>query len=1572
MSQAEKPKKRTSGWWVGAYLVLILLTAFFLRVFHIDWADGHLPHPDERSTVAFYAPSIHLPPDGISLLDTRQSPLNPLWDVNKQSRRSYTYGHFPLYLVVLAANGLHELAPLAEGLGLPGELVETLRTANGVPGFALVGRLITAIADTFTVLLVFLLAQHIYGRRRWWVGLLAAGFSAFTVLQIQLSHFFAVDPISTAFTLLALYGALRLVELAQRGRVSWIWAVITGIGAGLAIASKFSALPVLAAPVVAGLMMLWRGRGFEATDLAGERPSSSQIALLVILALLVAVATFAVTSPFVLLDWENFNRAVLIEQGAMVRGEADFPFTRQYRGSVPYLYFLEQQVKWGIGWPLGLLCMVALMWVLVKVLRGRSLAGELIILSWVIPYFGMTGLFLAKFNRYMVPIVPLLMVFAAGLVAAIAGEVPRRANSPEPSVVAEDDAIVRQSSSRRWMAAIVGGAALLGAVLWSVAFVNGVYGQEHPFIRASRWMYDTIPDNSVWITEHWEEGLPLSLPEDDGNPGAHGWRNLTMPMYEEDTERKFETLRDNLREGDTYVLATKRLYGALPNLPERYPMSNRFYELLFAGQLGYELAAEFTSFPGLFGVEIDDQSADESFWVYDHPRTLIFRKVRDLSDAEWNALLGNSWAGARAWHVGEPTLIQRIWSVFDGQGVSRQPQELEESPDLLLDQPLDELPVVQDFRWNTAASRSVPLAVISWWLALFFIGLLVWPFAFSLFRNLRDRGYLFSRSLGWLTVGYGVWLAASLRIGQNSLAFILVVALGVAAVSFWFAWRNREEMAAFWRSRKGILIFGEALFGVAYLLFVVVRLLNPDLWQPWNGGEKFMEFAFLNAILRSANFPPIDPYFAGGTINYYYYGHYLVALLAKLTGIWSSVAFNLAVPTLFALTIVNVVSLGYTLAGRLSWRGTAEPVEQDSTVTKEQGIPSPGSGRRLDSFSGQPVSYGIGSGLLAAFFVALLGNVDGGGQMVRNLALAAGTGFESRLPGVQTAVGAVDGLVQVANGTARVRGYWYWDPSRVIPYTINEFPYWSFLFADLHPHMIGIPFTVLFLAMAYSMLVETSPKVLTMGATGRQWLTYGIRSLTGDGLFPAMALVLGALAVLNTWDLPTYFGLAVLVWLVREWRSGRLYRSPGRSLLRTVLFAILLLVLAIGLYLPFFLNYKAIAASGVGIVTTPTELGLWLNIWGFLGFLLVTYILVELRRKPGVGRARELPILRWLGISLDSLPGVPRLTKLTPRLSTSIYLILALIVALAVLLWSVDWRVPAVLLLPLFGVSLLLLRRQVSAARVFLSVLVFTALLVLFGVEIFYLKDHLQGGDYRRMNTLFKFYIQVWVMLGLALGVALPGIWRFIHERWRLGWRILWTIVFFYLLLLSLVFLFLGTSSRVNDRFPQQNGVPSIGTLDGMAYMQSGTYTWHPDPGQAPNSVIELGYDYQALRWMLENLEGTPLVAEAPIGYYREGGLRVSSFTGFPTFLGFHQEGEQRYGTQTGARRSLAEEFWRTTDLARARQLIDELKVDYIYVGQLEEIVVPPEGLAKFGQLAEQGDLEVVFQNDKVTIFRVV
>ena len=662
--------------WARLALVVVLLIAAGLRLYNINWDGGKLAHPDERSTVAFYAPTMHLPRDWSTALDPRKSTFNPFWDLQSQHRRSYTYGHFPLYLLTIMANLGHNLAPLAERLGASPGIVQTLDTLNGSPGLAYVGRFLMAVADTFTVYLVYLIARRLYGRK---AGLLAAAFSAFTVTQIQLAHFFAVDPISTTFTLLALYGAILMVERRTRGA-----AALTGLGAGLAIASKFSALPVLAAPVVAALIMVWQSRQ------AGRAEVLEALRYL-LMAFLAAFLAFAITSPFVLIDWGNFVEAVIKEQGAMASGRADFPFTRQYRGTTPYLYHIEQELRWGMGWPLGIVAFLGLGWVLLRALLRRAKPGELILLSWVVPYFGITGLFLAKFMRYMLPVVPLFIVMGAGLLCGLQ---------------------VASRKSGLHLANLLIAVTLGWTVFWALAFVNGVYGTEHTWITASRWIYEHVPDGSVLASEHWDDDLPLSLPEPGANMAAHGYRLVDLPMYEEDNEGKYELLRSRLREADYIILSTNRLYRTIPRLPQRYPMSTKYYQLLFAGELGFKKVAEFTTYPRLGPFVFNDDDADESFTVYDHPKPIIFQKVRQLSDAEWDSLLGGSWVEAIPGYVGPPPPLARLWGATSQP--SPPPSETKAGKTLLLDQPVDQLPVVDDFRWNGLANRYHIFGVIFW------------------------------------------------------------------------------------------------------------------------------------------------------------------------------------------------------------------------------------------------------------------------------------------------------------------------------------------------------------------------------------------------------------------------------------------------------------------------------------------------------------------------------------------------------------------------------------------------------------------------------------------------------------------------------------------------------------------------------------------------------------------------------------------------------------------------------------------------------------------------------------------
>jgi uncharacterized membrane protein len=1653
---------------IAIALLVILLIGMTLRTWDLDFDDGLMTHPDERSTACFIAPQIGWPTSLDQFGDPNQSPLNPMWNRAQQQPTNYTYGHLPLYLGILTGKLLHTLAPVAGAVGLSPNTVQLMAQADQpCAGVAIGGRLLIALLDTLTILLVFLLGKRSFGA---WTGLVAATFYAFTAQAIQLSHFFAMDPASTTFTVMAVLGGVTMVQERKLSAAVW-----TGIAAGMAVSSKFSALPVLAVPITA--VVLWLAMAQRETPEQVARSQMRALGALVIAIVLMGV-TFFVTSPYAILDWPRYVKAVLVDQGQMVRGVADFPFTRQYRNTMPYVYFIQQQVEWGLWWPLGILSLagsliaaLALVWTLIRLASAwvrqrladldlsKPEVANVVIWSWVAPYFGVTGAFLAKFNRYMSPVLPFVVLFGAALLWLL-----WRWGAKQ--VAAMPSGRVLFGRLAQGASVLVGVLVIAGAAFWSLAYINGVYGHEHTWITASRWIYQNAARGSVLLWEQWDDALPKTVPNEPGmDMASAGLTNIDWGPYEEDTADKFELLKQKLSQADYVVYSSKRIYDSVDELPERYPMTNLYYQAMWDGRLGYQMVADVTSPPRLFGWTFDDRQADESWSLYDHPQVTIFHKVRQLSDAEYDAVFDHIWETAVPYYRGHDSflspvleamglgskpgseqhgLISALIGVLSGTKNDAQPDTSKPKSELMIDKPLENLAVVDNYRWNGWASGKPIAAVAVWWLVVALLGVVAWPICFVLFAPIMDRGYLFSRAVGWLLAGWLLWILASAGLLYNTVVNSWFTFGILAAVGLFFAWRQRRAMGAFLRERWALLLVEECLFAIALLLFVFIRMLNPDLWQPWFGGEKFMEFAFLNGILRSPTFPPVDPHFAGGYINYYYLGLYLVNYLIKLTGIYAEVAFNLTIPLLFALTVGNAFAISLT-AWSL-WRNS------------------------------QVWQKGVMAALLGPFLVALMGNLDGYGQIVRQLSDQSPVHLQSVLPGLTWIVSGVAGFIQVVKGNITLPPYDFWGPSRVIPATINEFPYWSFLFADLHPHLIGIPLAVLYIGALFSLIVQYGE--IGSKITGR-----------GVALGVAIAFLLGTIISNNLWDLPTYFGLAILALLVCE------YRYLGRiRVMRVAIASVVLLAVALVLYLPFFTHFVNVGASGLGIVHDGDDLGLWLLLWGGLGFIVVSWLLwsaykagiarqnwvkeaevplesafvsaedevvespvetarvesleakgiasklepaeatqVEMADEPpsvikpvedtsGIGepvtseRTKGVDdrggIARLLGMSMRHFERLPRLFYLHQRLvqtPTLSYLLgvaaIPTLVVAGIVAWIFGRSVLGLCLMILaMGLPLLWRReKEIDGADHLATLLTITGLGILAGTQIFYLKDFLQGGDWYRMNTLFKFFNQVWVLWALAGAIALPRLWSAawsgakamvrasqrvsqgeavgteivggaaggwraiadtpIDTQPRQWWGMLWRIACVLVLIACSFYLVFGTPARVKQRF---NGwVPPVGTLDGMAFMQHGVYTWPNDSNQ-----IDLSYDSQAIHWLLDHVRGNLVVAEGPeVDYYRAGGTRVASLTGLSGLRGPHVS-EQRYADQVGERDSLHREFWSTPSEDRTEELIKQLDIGLIYAGQLERNE-SPDGVQKLEKMASEGKLDVLYKNDGVVIYAV-
>jgi YYY domain-containing protein len=294
------------------------------------------------------------------------------------------------------------------------------------------------------------------------------------------------------------------------------------------------------------------------------------------------------------------------------------------------------------------------------------------------------------------------------------------------------------------------------------------------------------------------------------------------------------------------------------------------------------------------------------------------------------------------------------------------------------------------------------------WLLVVGIGIVALPFAEVLFGRLPGRGFVLARPLGLLLVSFPVWLLASLHVVpyRRAGAAVSLAVVALVAVLLWRRGLGRPRGGA-----RSVWLAGEAVFTTAYFLWALLRSFAPEVWQT----EKPMDMALVNAVNRSDWFPPHDPWQAGTDVNYYYYGHYLVGLLLRLTGIDPAVGYNLAVALVYALmaaAVFGVAAVVYEAARR---EGDAPPR-------------SP-----------------IIAGLAATCAAAALGNIAGG--------------------------------IQYLHDPARFATYDWWSPSRVIAGTANEFPFFSFLLGDLHAHTLVTPFALVSMAYAVQLALHGPPRL---------------------------------------------------------------------------------------------------------------------------------------------------------------------------------------------------------------------------------------------------------------------------------------------------------------------------------------------------------------------------------------------------------------------------------------------------------------------------------------------------------------
>lgn len=773
------------------------------------------------------------------------------------------------------------------------------------------------------------------------------------------------------------------------------------------------------------------------------------------------------------------------------------------------------------------------------------------------------------------------------------------------------------------------------------------------------------------------------------------------------------------------------------------------------------------------------------------------------------------------------------------------------------------------------------LDVVLWLIAAYALALAAFPLCYTLLPNLRDRGASIAMPFGILTIGYASWILSVLRVVPSTQITVVLLVVVMGGFSAWLVIRNWREVAEFVVREWRTLALGQVVFLGVFAVWIMYRFHDPSI----NHTEQPMDFMFLNSTARSMLGTPEDPWLRGEGISYYYFGYWNFALLTKLTGIVSSVTYNLSLALVPAMAATGM----YGLVSNL--------------IRADKG----------------KVKAAVLTGMVAALLLVFLANLEGVLEFMRANGMGA-DGFWSWI--------AVQGLTAPAGSLTEewwpTENWWWWRATRVIgsfadgvqtDYTIHEFPAFSYILGDLHPHVMSVPFVVMFLGFLWNFW--RAPSVWSWS----DWRPYLF-------LF-VIAFLLGGLGFTNMWDLPVFGLVFLLIAALKVYRSGG---TRIRDLvLETPPLALLVSVVAFILYSPYFLTFTS-QVGGIGALGGPGTRSIHLIlVWApylvaVAPFVVAVYSGTTIREDWTrttlyAVAAGFLPFAVWVLLYMngggDPAGIIGRFIQVLP---------LALLVTLAA--YATLW---------------LIREEKASEGMIFAMALATLGLALIMGPELLFVDDSF-GGAHERMNTVFKLYYQAWTILAAATGFVIyygAKLLRESQDSSRLLLR-LWGGAFVLVLVGALYYTPAAIASKA-ELYGEDR------TLDGLQHVERFA-----------------GPEYRAIEYIRENFGNDSAILEAVGGGYSEHG-RIASSTGAPTVLNWPGHEMQWRGSSKPfeGREQDVQTIYQTLDIGEAVSLLDKYDVDHVYVGSRERSKYGEAGLAKFAQF-----MTPVFSEADVVIYR--
>lgn len=552
--------------------ILSVLTILFLglaiRLVGINWDQGSFLHPDERFLV-MVVESLKIP-ESFSAYFSVESPLQ----VRNTPYSFYVYGSLPVVLTKLISHFLIDQPSFANITSL--------------------GRYLTIILETLNILLVYKLAEFI-GKKHQLdpkLPLWSSLFYAFSVLPIQLSHFFTVDPFLTFFCLLTLQLLTKITK-----KLGILYLIAGGFSFGLALASKLSA--VFFSPLF----------GFFMFNLIfNSQQKSKTIIQLIRYGLIFSLATYLslrLFNPeyFAFTSWiKPAISPQLIKNLAVLKSwtnsAANYPPSMQWLERTPVLFSLKNILFFGLGIWQSTFVLIGLYWIVNK--KIKSLLG--IIIIWLVGFIIFQGLQFVQSLRYFYFLYPWFSIIGAVGISWLQQ--------------------VKKIKNNLFVFNLLFISLIL---LWPLMFLK-IFLVDHSRVSATYWIRENIDPQQKIIYEYWDDALPLGYA-----PGKHvAYQTEPISIFDQDSDQKWQKINQQLAAADFYILSSNRGWASLSRLPDKYPITAKFYQDLFTGNTDYYFEKSFQTKPSLdwlgINLTLDDGWAEEAFTVYDHPTVLIFKK----------------------------------------------------------------------------------------------------------------------------------------------------------------------------------------------------------------------------------------------------------------------------------------------------------------------------------------------------------------------------------------------------------------------------------------------------------------------------------------------------------------------------------------------------------------------------------------------------------------------------------------------------------------------------------------------------------------------------------------------------------------------------------------------------------------------------------------------------------------------------------------------------------------------------------------------------------------------------------